>query len=381
MPLALDTLLFWVGLAITSIGLIVFVMGRVLPDAEKKGDNRFEAFGIKIDVSNPSLLLVILGVVMMLVPKMIPQEARDIGKSLVGSGLPVEHVTTATDGRDGVDEEEGKDTEQPTARPPPVVQQAAEANTEVTEPVALTPAPVLKMADITPSLSTIRTERASITPDSTTALLPNTAIVAKPAEEKPASRTAAAAHKEKAAARRRPPEPKQARLPKPKPDPEPAVPSPQAPEKQLLVVIARADVDSRAGIVRETRRSFSEKLTAEMAQQVGSQASDAVLVTQQSLKEIRSFLKHPADQQRLCGRYEANALFVGDLTIPFAMSNIESAYWPDITLYLIDCEKQISRKITRTHLDPRYNDSFPFQVAISEVISRFIGQNQALLRP
>jgi|GEM_PF-1632527 len=351
MPLALDMLLFWVGLAITSIGLIVFVLGRVLPDAEKKGDNRFEAFGIKIDVSNPSLLLVILGVVMMLVPKMIPQEAKDIGESLVSSGLQVEHVATATGGGGSIDEE--ADSELPTARPPPVAKQATEANTEVTEPLDLPPTPVLRMADITPPPATTRAERGSITPGRITALQPKVASLAKPAIEKPAQL--------------------------PNPSTAPTAPSPQAIKKQLLVVLARADVDSRAGIVRETRRSFSEKVTAEMARRVRSQASDDVLVTQQSLKEIRSFLKNPADQQRLCRRYEANALFVGDLTIPFAMSDIESAYWPDITLYLIDCEKNVSRKITRTHLDPRYNDSFPFQVAITEVINSFIGQNQALL--
>lgn len=85
MPTSLDVLLFWAGVGITVTGLIVFIMGRVKPDSEKQGDNRFEAFGIKIDVSNPSLLLIILGVVLMLVPKMIPQEAREIGDSLIST--------------------------------------------------------------------------------------------------------------------------------------------------------------------------------------------------------------------------------------------------------------------------------------------------------
>jgi len=41
MPLPLDMLLFWVGLGITLVGLVVFLMGRVLPDKEKKGANKF----------------------------------------------------------------------------------------------------------------------------------------------------------------------------------------------------------------------------------------------------------------------------------------------------------------------------------------------------
>ena len=89
MPLPLDTLLFWIGLVITFVGLYVFITGRSSSDPSKKGSNRFEAFGIKIDVSNPSLLLIILGVVMMMAPKFIPQpqELGGSGTSTVVSGI------------------------------------------------------------------------------------------------------------------------------------------------------------------------------------------------------------------------------------------------------------------------------------------------------
>jgi len=89
MPLPLDTLLFWIGLVITFVGLYVFITGRSSSDPNKKGSNRFEAFGIKIDVSNPSLLLIILGVVMMIAPKFIPQpqELGDSVTSAVVSGM------------------------------------------------------------------------------------------------------------------------------------------------------------------------------------------------------------------------------------------------------------------------------------------------------
>jgi hypothetical protein len=68
MPISLDSLLFWCGLALLSIGLFIFLTGRRASDESKKESNRFEAFGIKIDVNNPSLILIMLGVVMMLSP-------------------------------------------------------------------------------------------------------------------------------------------------------------------------------------------------------------------------------------------------------------------------------------------------------------------------
>jgi hypothetical protein len=73
MPISLDSLLFWCGLALLSIGLFVFLTGRRASDESKKESNRFEAFGIKIDVNNPSLILIMLGVAMMLAPKFMPQ--------------------------------------------------------------------------------------------------------------------------------------------------------------------------------------------------------------------------------------------------------------------------------------------------------------------
>ena len=53
------------------------------------------AFGIKIDVSNPSLLLIILGVVMMITPKFIPrpQETENTDVVAAASGMVQEPAT------------------------------------------------------------------------------------------------------------------------------------------------------------------------------------------------------------------------------------------------------------------------------------------------
>ncbi|EGV51954.1 hypothetical protein [endosymbiont of Riftia pachyptila] len=77
MDISLDSVLFWSGLGLLLVGLFVFLTGKSTADGKKKNNNRFEAFGIKVDVNNPSLVLIILGGVMMLAPIMMQQERAE----------------------------------------------------------------------------------------------------------------------------------------------------------------------------------------------------------------------------------------------------------------------------------------------------------------
>ncbi len=84
---------------------------------------------------------------------------------------------------------------------------------------------------------------------------------------------------------------------------------------------------------------------------------------------------------RLCRQTGSETLPLEDLSISFAMGNVESAYWPDPGLYLIDCERGLIRGQSSTRLDPRHDDRFPFQVAIAETVPSFLRDNRDLLRP
>jgi len=77
MDISLDSVLFWSGLGLLLVGLFVFLTGKSAADGKKKNNYRFEAFGIKVDVNNPSLVLIILGGVMMLAPIMMQQERAE----------------------------------------------------------------------------------------------------------------------------------------------------------------------------------------------------------------------------------------------------------------------------------------------------------------
>ena len=424
MPLPLDVLLFWVGLGITLVGLVVFLMGRALPDTEKKGANKFEAFGIKIDVSNPSLLLVILGVVLMLVPKMVPHEVKTTVKSLVAvtpqsqpivtketsdtkrperqipqaTSSPVElqdstvsraedrpSVASVSEIEDTINSETVEPESSPRATKDETQAQTVPTNKTGTHiiPAVAVPKEIgnrqLNNKNLERAVASEpetpehdRTPEPAIQPEKP---MPMSRVQpAKPGRHVPAPTPIIA---ERKVSNPKPLKPAKARIPKQVDDTSP-VTNPES-DKRQLVVLARADVDSRAGILRETRLSFSEKVTEEMANQAESGLNPGIEIRQERAEDVRSYLKGANKYQPLCARFDADLLFIGDLSIPFAMSNVESAYWPDITLHIVDCGQNRSRKKTKNHLDPRYNDRFPFQMAISEVVEDFIVDNRNIV--
>ena len=62
-----DYVIMTVGGALTIIGLILFVLGK-----KEGGSNNVEGFGIKLNVSNPSIILIVFGVGLLLVPRLLP---------------------------------------------------------------------------------------------------------------------------------------------------------------------------------------------------------------------------------------------------------------------------------------------------------------------
>ncbi|MFT5676031.1 MAG: hypothetical protein ACI808_001967 [Paraglaciecola sp.] len=63
-----DYVIMTVGGALTIIGLILFVLGK----KEGGSNNNVEGFGIKLNVSNPSIILIVFGVGLLLVPRLLP---------------------------------------------------------------------------------------------------------------------------------------------------------------------------------------------------------------------------------------------------------------------------------------------------------------------
>jgi len=351
MPLPLDTLLFWIGLAITFVGLYVFITGRSSSDQDKKGSNRFEAFGIKIDVSNPSLLLIILGVVMMMAPKFIPQtpELEDSDAIAVVS-------------------ETRQETEVGQSQPITENKQAVpQPNVPPLEtPVEQLPPPRPDM--VAPEKVPVEGKEAAPQKPSHTQLPPRKGQnqVKAPADNtKPKSIDSAS----------KPPLPRLEKiLPANKP-PEPVA-------KPLLLVFARAETSQKAGMRSDTIKSYTKKLGNELARQVDIVFSGDLDVRHETAKGIDGALRWNGEQVygSLCRDYDADLLFLGNLTIPFSMSDIESTYWPDLEMHLVNCSNQMSRKRTVNHLNPKNGDAFIFQQAISRASENFLLNSRGILR-
>ncbi|WP_286261924.1 hypothetical protein [Thalassotalea atypica] len=62
-----DILVMLIGIVLIGIGLFLFVSGK-----KEASQNHVEGFGIKLNVSNPSVILIIIGVGLLVLPRFMP---------------------------------------------------------------------------------------------------------------------------------------------------------------------------------------------------------------------------------------------------------------------------------------------------------------------
>ena len=65
-----DYLIMAVGFILIVIGLVLFVSGK----RESSNHSQVEGFGIKLNVTNPSIILIVFGIGLLLVPKLLPTQ-------------------------------------------------------------------------------------------------------------------------------------------------------------------------------------------------------------------------------------------------------------------------------------------------------------------
>ncbi len=325
----------WISL-LTGTGTLLVVTGVVLVligrrrEASEAGQNRFDAFGIKIDVSNPSILLVMFGVVLLLAPRVLPV-----------SGAPERSAEAVVHG----DRPDGGDTVAP---PPPVVIGAQKAPTPAPPAVgeAAVPAPVPKAAP-----------RSEVT-------VPGRAVVmqqARPVPSETVTRKSVAPKRRASAAppsKTLPSRPEVARQVGETPAPAPAAPINPPPVLGIMVV---ADADSSAGIQVDAdtyRRQVRDALLGQVRERLGARAE----VRAMRADDLREQVSGEDGVQGLCAASGADRLLVADLQIPFTLGNaVPSAFWPDLRLTAVDCERRRHRLTVSPHLTPHRLDAFPFQ--------------------
>lgn len=79
----LDTIVVIIGIVLILAGVALFVTGKVVSQ-----NNQIEGFGIKLNFNNPSFLLVVAGIGMVLVPRVLPDPARLSQLPPPAAGIP-----------------------------------------------------------------------------------------------------------------------------------------------------------------------------------------------------------------------------------------------------------------------------------------------------
>lgn len=67
-----DYVIVALGVALIIIGLVLFVAGK----RDSQNGNQVEGFGIKLNVSNPSIILIVFGIGMVLFPRLMPNHQQ-----------------------------------------------------------------------------------------------------------------------------------------------------------------------------------------------------------------------------------------------------------------------------------------------------------------
>ncbi len=397
MPLPLDTLLFWAGLGLLIVGLFIFVTGKTASEDEKSQSNRFEAFGIKIDVNNPSLILIILGVVMMLAPRILPQQTADLAPpGITASSIPPPSSTQVLPKQESFPAKP-KITQQksvippvqpiqknpPKPKPEPVAAPIASATQPIAPPAPqattqqISKPPVKAIEKQIPKPLVIITEKQiSKSPVKITEKqIPKPPVkiiekqIIKPAVKKPAP----------VLTQPQPPEPLAKTVETLVLAPSTVSQPIQTPAKPSLTVLVQADADRRVGIDKSAI-DYSRQVSAELINIAEDIFGNEAEIKQQEVKTLRQMLK-TTDQpyQALCRQIGAERLLLADLEIPFALSDIDSAYWPDLRLNLVDCDTGRKKKKSKNHLNPTVRDRFPFQQAIKEVAAEFLDDYRHLV--
>ncbi|ALS97301.1 hypothetical protein [Lacimicrobium alkaliphilum] len=80
-----DLILIVTGALLILVGLGLFIFGK--KDGNK---NYLEGFGIKLDVSNPSIILIVAGVGLLLAPRLLPANKPAMGDT----SSPLQHIVT-----------------------------------------------------------------------------------------------------------------------------------------------------------------------------------------------------------------------------------------------------------------------------------------------
>ncbi|HBU30667.1 MAG: hypothetical protein A2X71_08495 [Thiobacillus sp. GWE1_62_9] len=330
----IDTLLVLAGLVLVATGLVMFIYSKTSTQASS-----VEAFGIKLNVTHPSLILVLAGVGLMLAPRLLP-------------GLP------------------GKADDKPApavvaeAPQPEAAESAMGPRPEATAVPMQPPAPPAPEAALppasTPAKSAAKPSTASLQPATT--VKPRVAVP-ETASRQPAPRVATA---RPAAAPAAPVQPEEAVI---------TPPAAAKPARPTLAFAALGLPISRSFWGGETRASYTQRVNATL-QQAGR---DVLRMDARGLELGQAGFdswwnesrQHPRSRELCDSSHAPRALLSARVESPTTISSVESAYWPELKLRLYVCADQRLYRQQKT-LSPQNDDAWPFATELNSEIERFL---------
>lgn len=334
-----DTVLVMAGVVLVVTGLVMFIRSKTSTQASS-----VEAFGIKLNVTHPSLILVLAGVGLMLAPRLLPEPPGKTDKPeavVAEAAKPQAPAVPASPA--------------PVAAIQPVPTPAA-----IAPPARPAPKPTATLPAVAPPAATARSTR--ITKPTTSAPVRSKRLETKPASSHPAARTATTASMATA-----PSSAAEAAIPPPATATKPARPT--------LVYAALGLPTSRTFWSGETRASYTRRMQASL-QQAGREVLRMNTREQgMSPQEFDAWLnesgQHPRSRE-LCATSPApRALLAARVETPSVYSSIESAFWPELKLRLFVCANQRMYRQQKT-LSPQNGDAWPFATELNSEIERFL---------
>lgn len=346
-----DSLLVIAGLTLVIVGVVMFIYSKTASAASS-----VEAFGIKLNVTHPSLILVLAGVGLMLAPRLLPDSARDEkDKSpAVVAEAPSEALPKA-----------------PAEAAPAAAGAIAPRSSEHDVPATSTAARPMA-AHPEPTSSAPASATAPAAPISKASPAVTQASRPKPAHPKPVS-PKPVTPAPSAGASSKPP----AGQPAPDlPSPAPATPSPASQDaKPARTVIAYAALGlpiARTFWDGETQPGYTRRMNTALA----TTGRSVLRMDARSLDFGPSAFDawwnesnaHPKSRSLCEG---VRALLAARVETPNSYSSVESAYWPELRLRLYDCATHRVYRQQKT-LAPHKDDAWPFSVELGDEVERFL---------
>lgn len=341
-----DSLLVIAGLVLVVTGLVMFIRSKTASAASS-----VEAFGIKLNVTHPSLILVLAGVGLMLAPRLLPDMTgqRDAKPDKAVVADLGDKPTAATPAISAP-------LPAPASPPTPAVQSPAPA-AAMQAPAAQQPTPPKAAV---PTAQPASAGKAVAGPAATP--MP-TASLPKPHAPKAAKPVPAVVANAPASA---------STHPTAEPTAAPAPPStPTRTARPVLAYAALGLPISRAFWSGETQAGYTRRMNETLHQtgrEVLRMETRGLDFNQAAFDAWWNESNAHARSRELCG--SARALLTARVETPMTISSVESAYWPELRLRLYDCATQRVYRQQKT-LAPNREDVWPFSVELNAEIERF----------